>query len=169
MMFYYTSSLNPYSARIVPSRFMPTLYVFGNTRYAARQLKEKYRGNYNLAQGYLKNILDAAGDKGKNGYFSDGTFIATKDEVQVKAGASMTKEQINTMLREMKKCVDKLNKMDVGMTVTLGDNLPDDFTSGTEGKIESEQHPYYTVETKDSTGATVTFRFHVLSLKNKLL
>lgn len=168
-MFYYTSSLNPYSARIVPSRFMPTLYVFGNTRYAARQLKEKYRGNYNLAQGYLKNILDAAEDKGINGYFSDGTFIATKDEVKVKASASMTQEQINTMLREMKKCVDKLNKMDVGMTVTLGDNLPDGFTSGTEGKIESEQHPYYTVKTKKTDNNEISQKFHVLSLKNKLL
>jgi hypothetical protein len=169
MMFYYTSSLNPYSARIVPSRFMPTLYVVGNTRYAARQLKEKYRGNYMMAQSYLANILDAANDKGENGYFGDGTFIATKDTVAVKTGSGKTQEQINTMLREMKKCVDKLNKMDIGMTVTLGDNLPNGYTSGTEGKIISEAHPYYEVKTKKNDGSDITVKLHVLSLKNKLL
>lgn len=171
MMFYYTGSLNPYSARIVPSRFMPTLYVFGNTRYAAKQLKEKYRGNYTMAQSYLTQILDAAQDKGDNGYFANGkdiTFIATKDSINVKPG-SKTQEQINTMLREMKKCVDKLNKMDSGMTVTLGDNLPTGYTKGTEGKIEKEEHPYYTVKTKNSNNKEVSQKFHVLSLRNKLL
>lgn len=170
MMFYYPVSRNPYSVRIVPSRFMPTLYIFGNTRYAARQLKEKYRGNYAMAQSYLTQILENAADKGTNGYFSDGSFIAAKDSVTVKTtGASKTQEQMNTMLSELKKCVAKLNKMDVGMTVTLGDNLPTDYTKGTEAKIEKEEHPYYIVKTKKSDGTDASVKLHVLSLRNKLL
>ena len=167
-MFYYTGSLNPYSARIVPSRFMPTLYVFGNTKYAAKQLKEKYRGNYAMAQSYLTQIIANAKDTGINGYFNDGSFIAAKDFVEV-TGSSKTQEQMNTMLSELKKCVAKLNKMDVGMTVTLGDKLPTGFKSGTEGKIETEAHPYYTVKTKNNDGNDATVKLHVLSLKNKLL
>lgn len=169
MMFYYPVSRNPYSVRIVPSRFMPTLYIFGNTRYAARQLKEKYRGNYAMAQSYLTQILENAAEKGDNGYFTDGSFIAAKDSVIVKAGSSKTQEQMNTMLSELKKCVAKLNKMDDGMTVTLGDNLPTGYTKGTEAKIEKGDHPYYTVKTKNSAGTEISVKLHVLSLRNKLL
>jgi hypothetical protein len=170
MMFYYPVSRNPYSARIVPSRFMPTLYIFGNTRYAARQLKEKYRGNYAMAQSYLTQILENASDKGTNGYLNDGSFIATKDSVSIKPlGATKTQEQMNTMLSELKKCVAKLNKMDDGMTVTLGDNLPTGYTKGTEAKIEKGEHPYYTVKTKKTDGSEASVKLHILSLRNKLL
>jgi hypothetical protein len=199
-MFYYTGSLNPYSARIVPSRFMPTLYVLGNTRYAARQLKDNYRSNYNMAHGYLTNILNAVdntktgtvtinGVAGINysfnlqgGYFKDNTsnkihHIATCDNIDnILKNATSDSTKITTMLADLKKCVAKLNKMDVGMTVTLGDNLPSNdgttaitLTSGTEGKITKEEHPYYTVDTKDTSNKAIQFRFHILSLKNKLL
>lgn len=185
MMFTYPVSSNPY---IIPSKFMPTLYVFGNTRYAARQLKENYRSNYNLAQGYLNNIIAAikldnlinnVSIDGKNvtlttnlenGYFSDASsnvyHIGTFDSILDAAlNDTSKKTQVATWLSELKKCVGKLNKMDSGMTVTFeSSKLPKSITVGSDGKIEKEEHPYYTVKTNGNS-----YKLHVLSLRNKLL